>query len=242
MAIQYITMNTLIKPFDNVLVRRAVNMAVNKPLIVRLINGRGIVASTFLPPNMPGYGKFNLYPYNPAKARQLLARAGYPNGFSTIFYTDNLGDDPRVSQAIIPMLAQIGIKAQLKVLDFNTWATLVGTKGKVPMAWAPWALDFPDPNDFFEPTLSCESAVPATFNEAWYCNPKVDAFAHKLKIMTNRAARLRLYPQLDMMVMRDAPVVPVYNPILYVLPSATLHNFYLYPPAWEFIFADYTKE
>jgi ABC-type transport system substrate-binding protein len=240
-AVQYITMNTLVKPFDNVLVRRAVEYAIDKQRIVRIISGRGIVANTFIPPNMPGYGAFNLYPYNPARARQLLAQAGYPKGFTTTFYSDNLGDDPRVSQAIIPMLANVGITAQLRVLDFNTWAKLVGTKGKVPMAWSPWALDFPDPNDFFEPTLSCESAVPGTFNEAWYCNPTVDAFAHKLKIMTDRTARLRLYPQLDQMVMRDAPVVPVYNPILYVLPSAALHHFYLYPPAWEYIFADYGK-
>ena len=122
----YIAMNTLIKPFDNVLVRRAVNMAINKLLIVRLIQGRGVVADTFLPPTMPGYGHFLLYPYNPAKARQLMAQAGYGSGVSTTFYSDDLSDDPRISQAIIPMLANIGIKATLRVVNGNTLQTLSG--------------------------------------------------------------------------------------------------------------------
>ena len=124
----YISMNVQMKPFDNVLVRRAVNMAINKPLLVRLVNGRATVTSTFLPPTMPGHGEFDLYPYNPAKAQQLLAQAGYPHGFSTTFLTDNASDDPRISQAIIPMLAAIGIKAQLKVVDGPTWSAMVGTR------------------------------------------------------------------------------------------------------------------
>ena len=69
------------------------------------------------------------------------------------------------------MLAAIGIKAAYRELDGNTFITAVGTKGKVPMSWVAWYQDFPDPNDFFEPIESCASAVPGTFNEAWYCNP-----------------------------------------------------------------------
>jgi ABC-type transport system substrate-binding protein len=189
---------------------------------------------------MPGYGHFLLYPYNPAKARQLMAQAGYGSGVSTTFYSDDLSDDPRISQAIIPMLANIGIKATLRVVNGNTLQTLVGTKKKVPIVWTGWFEDFPDPNDFFEPILSCASAVPGTFNEPWYCNPKVDAFAHKLKSMTNRAERLRLYPQLDKMMMKDAPVVPVYHPVYYDIHSFALHN-YSYNNVWEYDFTRYTK-
>jgi len=237
----YISMNVQVKPFDNLLVRRAVNMAINKPLLVRLVNGRATVANTFLPPTMPGHGDFNLYPYDPVKARQLMTQAGYPNGFSTTFLTDNVSDNPRISQAIIPMLAAIGIKAQLEEVTSTTWASLVGTQRKVAITWSQYYMDFPDPNDFFEPGLSCASAVPGTFNESWYCNPAVDAFAQRLKRMTDQAARLRLYPQLDMMAMRDAPVVPVMNPIHYDIHSLALHNYY-YSTVWVLVFADYTKQ
>lgn len=239
-ATWYISMNTLIKPFTNVLVRRAVNYAINKPLLVRLINGRAVVTNTFLPPSMPGHGTFNLYPYNPAKGRQLLKKAGYPRGFSTTFYSDNISDDPRIAQAIIPMLAAIGIKANLKVVDGNTWQRLVGTKGKVPITWSQWYMDFPDPNDFFEPIQSCASAVPGTFNESWYCDPKLDRFAQRLKSMPNGPKRLGLYPKLDRMMMADAPVVPVMNPVYYSIHSFALRNFYFHN-VWGFVFQDYTK-
>jgi ABC-type transport system substrate-binding protein len=240
-ATQFIGLNTLVKPFTNVLVRRAVNLAIDKSLIVRLVNGRGVVATTWLPPTMPGYAPSNLYPYNPAKARQLLAQAGYPHGFSTTFYTDNVADDPRIAQAIVPMLAAVGIHAQLRTVDGNSLLTYVGVKYKVPMTWFAWYMDFPDPNDFFEPNLSCASAIPGTFNVAWYCNAKVDALIHRLKTMTDQRSRLKLYPHLDRMVMQDAPLVPVFNSVYYILPSAALHHFYLHN-VWTFVFADYTKE
>lgn len=237
----YISMNTQMKPFDNPLVRRAVNYAINKPLLVRLVNGRATVTNTFLPPAMPGHGSFDLYPYNPAEARRLMAQAGYAKGVDTTFLTDNISDDPRISQAIIPMLANIGIRAQLKEVPSATWSALVGTPHKVPMAWSQYYMDFPDPNDFFEPGLSCASAVSGSYNESWYCDPAVDTVAHRLKAMTDGAARLRLYPGLDMMMMRDAPIVPVMNPIHYDIHSLALHNYY-YNTVWELIFADYTKQ
>ena len=240
-ATQYIAMNTQMKPFDNVLVRRAVNMAINKSLLVRLVNGRATVTNTFLPPAMPGYGAFNLYPYNPAKARQLMAQAGYANGVSTTFLTDNVSDDPRIAQAIIPMLAAIGITARLQQVDGSTLSALLGTRHKVAITWSQYYMDFPDPNDFFEPALSCASAVPGSLNESWYCNPKVDALAHQLKLMTDSPARLRLYSRLDMMVMRDAPMAPVMNPIHYDIHSLALHNYY-YSTIWVLGFADYTKQ
>ncbi|HXT36513.1 MAG TPA: ABC transporter substrate-binding protein [Chloroflexota bacterium] len=239
-ADQYIAMNTQLKPFNNLLVRQAVEYAVNKPALLRLVNGRGSVTNNFIPPNMAGYGAFNLYPYNPAKAKQLLAQAGYPHGFSTTFYTDNLGDDPRLSQGIVQQLSQIGIQASLRVLAEATWQGIVMSRGKAPISWTAWYQDFPDPNDFFEPILSCASAIPGTFNLPFYCNPKVDAYAAKLKHMTDQQARMAGYPALDKMVMQDAPVDPIFNSVYYALPSANLHNFYLHN-VWTLIFADYTK-
>jgi peptide/nickel transport system substrate-binding protein/oligopeptide transport system substrate-binding protein len=233
-------MNTLDKPFTNVQVRRAINMAINKPLILRLINGRGKVASTVLPPNMPGYGKFDLYPYNPAKAKQLLAKAGYPHGFTTTFYSDNIGDDPRESQAIVQQLAQIGVKVNLKVVNGNTWQQIVQTKYKAPMSWDAWFQDFPDPNDFFDPILSCASAVPGTFNEPWYCNPKVDKVTDRLKTLPDGSNRWKQYPKLDKLVMSDAPIVPIYYPEFDDLHSTALHN-YAYSGVWGWIFQDMTK-
>lgn len=239
-AFEYIAMNTQMKYFNNVLVRRAVNYAVNKSLILRLLNNRGVVQNTILPSTMPGFGAFDLYPYNLAKARQLLARAGYAHGFTTTFWSDNVGDDPRIAQAIIQQLAEVGIKANLKEVNSNTMTQSTGTKRKVPISLDAWFLDFPDPNDFVEPTLSCSSAVPGTYNEPWYCNSKVDKFAHQLKAMTNQSKRLNLYPKLDRMIMRDAPVAPLYTPVWYDLHSTALKHYY-YNPVWVYSFVNYSK-
>ena len=239
-ATQFVSMNTRMKPFDNPLVRRAVNYAINKRLILRLVNGRGQITDNWLPPAMAGYGKASPYPYNQAMARKLLAQAGYPNGLSTTFYSDNLSDDPRVSQAIVAQLDAVGIHAALKVLDANTWQALVMTPGKAPMTWTAWYQDFPDPNDFYEPILSCASAIPGTFNLAYYCNSKVDMLAHQLKVTVDQASRLKGYPELDRMVMADAPLAPVFNSVYYILPSSALHNFYLHN-VWTLVLADYAK-
>ncbi|MDR3497379.1 MAG: ABC transporter substrate-binding protein, partial [Ancalomicrobiaceae bacterium] len=109
----YITINTTMKPFDNVKVRQAINMAINKERIVRIINGRATAASQILPPSMAGYDPgYKGYPFDPAKAKALIAEAGYPNGFSTELYAMNADPNPRIAQAIQQDLATVGIKAE----------------------------------------------------------------------------------------------------------------------------------
>ena len=77
----YITMNTTKKPFDDVRVRQALNMAINKDRIVRIINGRATPATQVLPPLMPGYDKaYKGYPYRFAQG-QGAARRGRPEGW-----------------------------------------------------------------------------------------------------------------------------------------------------------------
>ncbi|HXT36512.1 MAG TPA: ABC transporter substrate-binding protein [Chloroflexota bacterium] len=239
-ATEYIFFNVNMAPFNNLLVRRAINMAINRTTLSRLVNGRGVPTTTIEPPLMPGYGKFDLYPYNIQAAKGLLAKAGFPNGFSTTFYTDNTTDDARLSQSIVQQLGQIGVKASLRVLDANTFQTLFGTKNKVPIGLNGWYEDFPDPNDFIEPILSCASAVTGSQNASWFCDPKVDAVAQRLKGMTDQKARLAQYPALDRMIMEEAPWVPLLTPVFYVLPSTHVKDFY-FNLVWFYVYQDYAK-
>src|SRR3954452_11179673 len=94
----YITMNTTMAPFDNVKVRQAVNMAINKDRIVQLINNRAVPANQPLPPSMPGYDKdFKGYAYDVAKAKALLSEAGFADGFETELYAMNTDPNPRIA-------------------------------------------------------------------------------------------------------------------------------------------------
>ncbi len=226
LATTYVTMNTQIKPFNDLRVRQAVNMAIDKAHIVRLINGRATPADQVLPPGMPGYNaSFKGYAYDPAKAKDLLKAAGYPNGFSTTLYANNTDPNPRIAQALQQELAAVGITADLKTQSQDTVITAAGTPKTAPLVWSggmAWSDDFPDPTDFYVPILSCSSAVQGGWNWSFYCNKPLDVQADAADAITDPAKapqRLAAWKKIYAQVMADAPWVPVYNEKLYVLKS-----------------------
>jgi oligopeptide transport system substrate-binding protein len=222
----YLTLNTQMKPFDDVRVRKAVNMAINKKQIVRLINGRGHPTNQVLPPGMPGYDKsYQGYSYDPAKAKKLLKEAGYGNGFTTELYVYNTDPNPRIAQAIQANLARVGIKVKLRSLGQAQVIAAGGKAKTAPMVWSggmAWVDDFPDPSDFYGPILGCGSAVQGGWNWAWYCNKHIDKLAAKADTMTQpgqEAQRLAAWRKVFRGVMADAPWVPVFNETQYTMHS-----------------------
>ncbi len=108
----YTFMNVLEKPFDNVKVRQAINYAIDTQKIQKLLAGQATSLNQIYPKGMPGHqdGK-TYYTYDPAKAKQLLAEAGFPNGFKTTFYADNVDPMPKLAQSVQNDLAAVGITA-----------------------------------------------------------------------------------------------------------------------------------
>jgi len=214
----YISMNVRMKPFDNVKVRRAVNMAINKKRICKIINNRAIPANQPLPPSMPGYDKnYKGYPYNPAKAKALLKEAGYPNGFTTELYANNTDPNPRIAQAIQRDLAEIGIKADLKTLAQSAVIAAGGEPDQAPMIWSggmAWIADFPDPSNFYGPILGCGGAVKGGWNWSWYCNKKIDVRAEAADSLSDPSKteeRNEMWRSIFIDIMKDAPWVPIFN-------------------------------
>ncbi len=211
----YVAMNTRVKPFDNLKVRQAMNMAIDKERIVKLMAGRATVANQILPPLMPGYDKdYKGYEYNPEKAKQLLAEAGYPNGFTTQMECIAVDPQPKLCESIQEDLSKIGVKVELKTLASSTVIADAGTEGKVPLVWSgglAWAQDYPDPDDFYTPILSCGSAVQGGWNWPWYCNKDLEAKEQQAIGMTDREARLAMYREIFRKLMDDAVWVPVIN-------------------------------
>ena len=214
----YISINTGMKPFDNVKVRQALNMAINKERIIQIVNGRAEVASQVLPPIMAGYdSNYKGYEYNPQKAKALLAEAGFPNGFSTQLFANNTDPNPRIAQSIQQDLAAVGIQAELKTQAQSTVIAAGGQKQGAPLIWSggmAWIADFPDPSNFYWPILSCASIAPGTWNWAWYCNKSLDKMAKTADAMVKpeqAEERAAMYRKLFAQVMNDAPWVPVFN-------------------------------
>ena len=213
----YVTMNVKTKPFDDVRVRKAVNMAINKDRIVRIINNRAVPANQPLPPSMPGYIKdFAGYAYDPEGAKKLLADAGLADGFSTELYAYNTDPNPRIAQAIQQDLAAIGINAELKSLAQAT-VIAAGGDGSAPMIWSGgmgWIADFPDPSNFYGPILGCGGAVQGGWNWSWYCNEELDKLATEADAITDPARaeeRYKLWSDIYAKLMEDAPWAPVFN-------------------------------
>lgn len=214
----YVTMNTQMEPFDNVEIRKAVNMAINKPRIVQMINGRAVPANQPLPPTMPGYAEdYEGYEYNPEKAEEALAAAGFPDGFSTELYVMNVDPNPRIAQAIQQDLSKIGVDAEIRSLSQSNVIAAGGEKDQAPMIWSggmAWIADFPDPSNFYGPILGCGGAVSGGWNWAWYCNEEIDERAAEADAMTSpdrQDERIEAWRQIYLDIMDEAPWIPIFN-------------------------------
>ncbi|MBD8554195.1 ABC transporter substrate-binding protein [Rhizobium sp. CFBP 8762] len=214
----YVTLNTKVAPFDDVKVRQALNMAINKERITRILNGRATAANQPLPPLMPGYDKgFTGYAYDVAKAKALLAEAGYADGFETVLYSTNTDPQPRIAQAIQQDLAAVGVKAEVRALAQSNVIAAGGTEGEAPMIWSggmAWIADFPDASNFYGPILGCAGAVPGGWNWSWYCNKELDARAIAADAMSDpkiAAERTAAWGSIFTDIMKDAPWIPVIN-------------------------------
>ena len=214
----YVTMNTTMAPFDNVKVRQAVNMAINKDRIVKLINNRAVPANQPLPPSMPGYDKdFKGYAFDVEKAKALLGEAGHPDGFATELFVMNTDPNPRIAQAIQQDLAAIGIKASIQSLAQANVIAAGGEKDGAPMIWSggmAWIADFPDPSNFYGPILGCGGAVQGGWNWSWYCNKELDekaAAADSIVDPAKAEERAKLWSDIYAKIMADAPWAPVFN-------------------------------
>ncbi|WP_287012978.1 ABC transporter substrate-binding protein [Actibacterium sp.] len=225
----YITMNVKMPPFDDVKVRQAVNMAINKDRAVRIINGRAVPANQPLPPSMPGYADdYEGYAFDPEAAKALLAEAGFPDGFETELFVYNTDPNPRIAQSFQQDLAGIGIKAEIRSLAQANVIAAGGEPDQAPMIWSggmAWIADFPDPSNFYGPILGCDGAVQGGWNWSWYCNPDLDAKAVEADAMTDPAMateREAKWREIYLAIMEDAPWVPVFNEQRFTMRSAKL--------------------
>jgi len=120
----YMGFNAQIKPFDNKKVRQALNYAVNKEAIVEAVFfGMGSPSFGPISPSIWGFDKSlpYAYPYNPEKAKKLLAEAGYPDGFECIIWTDPRTERKSISELVQAFLAQVGVKANIEIMEWSSF-------------------------------------------------------------------------------------------------------------------------
>jgi ABC-type transport system substrate-binding protein len=224
----YLGMNCRLPPFSDRRVRQAMNFAVNKAKLLRLINDRGVVARGFLPPNMPGYNP-NVpgYPFHPERAKELLAEAGSARGFATTLWVRSDETTLRLAQSVQQDLASVNVAVQIKAIAWGPFLEAVRSPDLVPLFLLGWEADFPDPSNFLEVLLHSKHI--GSNNDTNYDNPEVDALLDTAAHTVDPAARLALLQEVESMAIRDAPWVFLFHPVSYAIVHSRVRDFRLHP-------------
>ncbi len=215
-GVVYLAFNTTKAPFNNVLMRQAVNYAINKQLILKNItNDRTNMMTQPLPPGIAGYNPSikDPYPYNPTKARQLLQQAGYHGQQLTFIYPSNESDHVRTAEIIQTELAAVGMKVSLVGTSQigNYWPLEDNPKGSWNIAWTDWFQDYPDAQDFLFNLLS-RQAFGAT-NVGDWTDPQFQRLITEADALpaSQQAQRVADYRQAEQIAVQKAAWAFLYN-------------------------------
>lgn len=209
--IGYLAYNTTKKPFSDVRVRKAINMAINKKAIIDAVFlSTGIPAINPIPPTMWSYNKsIKDDPYDPAAAKKLLAEAGYPDGFETDLWAMPVQrpynpNAKRIAELMQADLAKIGVKAVIKTYEWGEYRKRAQA-GEHQMAQLGWTGDNGDPDNFLNTLLGCDSAKTNGSNIAKFCYQPFEDLVQKAKHTSDIGERTKLYEQAQVIFKQQAP-------------------------------------
>jgi peptide/nickel transport system substrate-binding protein len=213
----YIAINTTHKPLDNVKVRRALNYAVSADAYQAALGGSLMAtpSATILPPDMQGYQKYDLYSNDgkgdPARAKRLLAEAGFPHGLSLTLTSRSDPSAALPTAAIQESMAKAGIKLKINAVSSSVYYTVIGDVEKeTDLVFGGWCPDWPNGQTFLPPILDGRFIRPkGNNNYSQYNNPDVNRRIDEILAMTDLDAQARAWGDLDRRLMEDAPIIPL---------------------------------
>ncbi len=227
-----IGLNNRLQPFDDARVRQAFNLALDRELLIETFaDGNAIPAAGALPPGMPGYvyKPERGYPYDPERARQLLAEAGYSDRsqFPALTYTTSgYGNVGGYDTAVITMWQEnLGVTITPQIIDpYQYYEELYG--GNVGHIFGSgWCADYPDPQNFLDILYHSGSRQ----NIGGYRNTAVDGLLEAARTERDINRRMALYADIEDAIVADAPVVFVSHGLSAVLVNPELQNYLLTP-------------
>jgi peptide/nickel transport system substrate-binding protein len=203
-------MNTTLAPFNDVKVRQAVNYAVDPRALERIYSGRLEGSQQILPENMPGGKKFELYPHDMQKAKELIAEAK-PGDTEITVWTESEPPSNDVGAYYQGVLQELGFKVTLKILSPDNYFTVIGNASTPDLdtGFANWFEDYPHPNDFLQPLLSEESIAKVNgTNLSRFADPALSKKIAELGEEPLGPQQEAAYAQLDKEFMEQAPMAP----------------------------------
>ncbi|MCQ0988969.1 ABC transporter substrate-binding protein [Jiella marina] len=231
----YLAINTSRPPFDDVRVRRALNLAIDKKAILSAIYpGTGAEAKNPLPPTLWAYNDaITPYPYDPDAARELLVEAGVTDGMTIDLWYMPVSrpynpDAKRMAQMIAADLEPLGIRVNIVTAPWEEYRNKLQA-GETTLALYGWTGDNGDPDNFMHTLLSCTAARPGGNNIARWCNPRFDDLVVRAKENADRDVRKTLYDAAQEVFHEDAPWVPIAHSVFLVATRANVVNFTMDP-------------
>jgi len=227
-------------PFNDVRVRQAIAYAIDIPAIVSVAwPGVGVVARGPLPSTVPGFVEFPIIPVNIDRARQLMAEAGFADGFAADVWT-NEGNPMRADAAVM-------IQAQLRALNIETtvriyeWGVLLpGTAaGEHNMSLMGWTTATGDPDYGLFPLYHSANWGEAG-NRQFFHNPRVDQLLDQGRSETDTARRMAIYREAQELIIADLPLIPLWQSAELHAARNSIGGFYVTPsgslPLWNVYF------
>jgi dipeptide transport system substrate-binding protein len=215
----YLAFNVEKKEFQDVRVRQALSMAMNKQAIMDAVfQGSGKIAKNPIPPTIWSYNdKIKDYAYDVAAAKKLLADAGYPNGFETDIWAMPVQrpynpNARRMAEIIQADWAKVGVKAKIISYEWGEYLkrSMAGEHSTVLLGWTG---DNGDPDNFLSVLLSCEAV--GSGNRARWCNEPFSELLRKAKLSADPKERTRLYKEAQVIFKEQAPWVTIAHSVVY---------------------------
>jgi peptide/nickel transport system substrate-binding protein len=204
----YFWLNTKKAPFNDPKVRQAVNYAVDPVALSRIYLGQTTPTSQILPPGMPGYRKFDLYPHNVRTARRLIREAD-PRDRKITVWTDSESPNSLAGVYYQGVLEELSFHAELKIVNPDNYFTVIGDlrTPNLDTGFADWFEDYAHPDDFFQPLLA---AKPEPFYNSNFPQLVAPSLNQRVAELEQKPGPIdeAAYARLDRSFMKLAPIVP----------------------------------
>ena len=216
-----VAMNNERAPFDDPLVRQAITHAIDKRAIVEgAMFGLGTVIGTHMSPSEPYYVDLtDTYPYDPERARELLAEAGYPDGFEVTFeLPEPYNIERRSGQVVAQQLAEVGIDVELSVVEWGTWIQRIFLGGDYDMT----IIGHSEPRD-----------INVYANPDYYYgydNPRIAALLEEAESASSEADEFAAYREIARIIAEDAVNVWLFSPPYLVAARSDVYGFWTDQP------------
>ena len=230
----YLGINNQKKPFDDKRVRQALNYAVNKDAIVKdVLKGTGSPSSgPVLPGTWGAEPGLKAYPYDPQRAKKLLADAGYPNGFSTTLWVPESGSGMQSPVAMATVmqsnLKAVGVNVSLQTMEWGAFLAKLRSKEQELFALS-WMAGSEDPDMVLYPLLHSSQWTPNGPNRALYRNDRFDELLTQARHTTDQARRAQLYREAQKILIEDAPWIFVDHEVQIAATSKRVQGLKLHP-------------